>query len=136
MDIRHAAYAKTSIVLAYCPKEGKIPRRSFNFKLDHFYTNNFIRSQSLRSFQRNSKRWNGTKARFLGNNMSRFDPQVGKWPPYGVAGWPLNDRNVTLFYKANIFRGLSQLSRKTQFCALLGRDTVWFSGSCVFCENV
>ena len=40
------------------------------------------------------------------------------------------------FIEANIFRGLSQLSRKTQLCVLLGRGRVWFSGSCVFCENV
>lgn len=75
MDIRHAAYVKTPIVLAYCPKERNIPRRSFNIQAPSLH-------KKLYSFPVSPffSEKNGTKDSISGelrNNMSRFDPQVG-----------------------------------------------------------
>ena len=133
MDIRHAAYVKTPIVLAYYPKERNIPRKGLSiFKFHHF-------TKKLYSFPVSPffSEKNGTKDSISGelrNNMSRFDPQVGDRLMVLEVGRLMTETSL-YFIEANIFRGLSQLSRKTQLCVLLGRSRVWFSGHCVFCEK-
>lgn len=60
--------------------------------------------------------------------MSRFDPQLGKLPPYGVEVGRFMTETSLYFIEANIFRGLSQLSRKTQLCV----RAAWTGQSLVF----
>lgn len=106
MDIRHAAYVKTPIVLAYCPVKNETFREGLSISSSITSQITLLvpsLSVLFREIQNIGMELRTRISGELRNNMSRFDPQLGKLPPYGVGGWPLYDRNVTLFYRSKHF---------------------------------
>ena len=133
MDIRHAAYVKTPIVLAYCPKERNIPRRPFNFKLHHFITSQItllVPSLSV-LFREIQNIGMELRTRFLGNcGITCLDLTLKEASCRLMVlevGRLMTELSL-YFIEANIFRGLSQLSRKTQLCV----RAAWTGQSLVF----
>lgn len=131
MDIRHAAYVKTPIVLAYCPVKNETFREGLSISSSITSQITLLVPSLSVLFREIQNIGMELRTRFLGNwGITCLDLTLN-WASCRLmvleVGRFMTEKSL-YFIEANIFRGLSQLSRKTQLCV----RAAWTGQSLVF----